>query len=85
MDIIAAILSVAKDGAGKTQIMYRANLSFKQLQKYMDLLMMKNLLNSFEGNHGTIYETTSRGSEFLHDYRKIKELLSESDLNRFNR
>ena len=83
MDIIAAILSVAKKGAGKTQIMYRANLSFKQLQKYMDFLMKKDLLSTNEDNRGTQYETTSKGYEFLHDYKKIKEILSETEENRF--
>ena len=78
MEIIAAILSVAKKGAGKTQIMYRANLSFKQLQKYMDFLMKKDLLSVYDGDRGSLYETTSRGCEFLQDYKKIKNVLSES-------
>jgi len=77
MDIIAAILSIAKKGAGKTQIMYRANLSFKQLQKYMDFLMKKDLLNTHNSKRGMRYETTERGYEFLRDYKKIKQVLSE--------
>lgn len=34
IDIIAEITNIAKDGALKTQIMYKANLSFSQLNIY---------------------------------------------------
>ncbi len=39
VDIIAAILKAAGDGANKTKIMFGANLSFKLLEKYLETVM----------------------------------------------
>jgi predicted transcriptional regulator len=38
LEIIGNILGVAKYGAKKTHIMYRANLSYSQLQEYVGFL-----------------------------------------------
>ena len=35
IEIIAEMLKVGENGAGKTRIMYNANLSYKQIQKYL--------------------------------------------------
>ena len=44
--IIAEILEIAKEGILKTQIMYRANLSFTQLNEYLKFMLKINLLES---------------------------------------
>jgi predicted transcriptional regulator len=40
-DIVAAILDIAKHGAIKTRIMYRAFLSYPQLKEYLGMLLKK--------------------------------------------
>ncbi|MBM4433417.1 MAG: hypothetical protein FJ025_05395, partial [Chloroflexi bacterium] len=35
IEIIAEMLKVGENGAGKTKIMYNANLSYTQIQKYL--------------------------------------------------
>jgi len=79
IDIIANILYVARRGAKKTHIMYKCNLSFKQLHTYLNLLMDRKLLKKVEqeeSNNKELYETTPRGKEFLQAYKSIKALLT---------
>ena len=42
--IMAEILEIARNGCLKTQIMYRANLSFAQLNEYLGFLLEVELL-----------------------------------------
>jgi len=42
--IMAEIINIAKKGTSKTHIMFAANLSFSQLNLYIDLLSEANLL-----------------------------------------
>ena len=76
--IIAEILDIAKDGALKTQIMYRANLSFAQLNTYINLLLDTQLLEKNSKSRRTIYRTTKKGSEYMESYKDIIETLSSS-------
>ena len=78
IDIMASILSEARKGARKTRIMYRCNLSHRQLQVYLKFLLDIRLLMSIseEGNSKTnFYETTTKGRNFLDAYGKLKELM----------
>ena len=74
--IISEILSIAKDGSLKTQIMYRANLSFAQLNEYLSFLLRIKLLKLVEQNEKTVYKTTTKGRKYLENYQKIERLLS---------
>jgi len=79
IDIIADILKEAIDGAKKTQIMYKCNLSFRQLQIYLSLLTEKNLLRNtlVEGSSSTeFFETNAKGKAFLKEYNNIRALLN---------
>jgi predicted transcriptional regulator len=78
LHIIAQILTVARGGALKTQIMYRASLSFEQLTAYLSLLVKFWLLEAIEKNEKLIYKTTAKGIRYLKSYEEIKHLLRES-------
>jgi len=83
--IIAEILEIAKDGSLKTQIMYRANLSFTQLNDYLRFMLRISLIDKTLRNDKEIYKATEKGVEFLQRYREINELLkTESDNYRNN-
>jgi len=73
--IIAEILEIAKDGTLKTQIMYRANLSFTQLNDYLRFLLKIKLLDKILENEKEKYKATEKGLDFLQRYREITELL----------
>jgi predicted transcriptional regulator len=76
---MANILLVSTGGAKKTHIMYKCNLSFRQLHAYLSLLMDRKLLRKIEKRESSrqeLYETTPKGREFLQAYKSIKALLS---------
>jgi len=73
--IIAEILEIAKEGVLKTQIMYRANLSFTQLNDYLKFMEKMNLIGRKVENGKEFYKATPKGLEFLQRYREITELL----------
>ena len=77
LDIVREVLSIALVKVCKTRIMYGANLSFHQLEKYLRALLGNSLL-SFDGDSG--YLTTESGKEFLalyEDYLKRSTHLGE--------
>ena len=79
--IMSEILEIAKDGALKTQIMYRANLSFTQLNDYLEFMLEIHLLEKIKRNDKDIYRSTRKGLDFLERYRHITELLKDENDN----
>jgi predicted transcriptional regulator len=79
--IIAEILEIAKDGVLKTQIMYRANLSFTQLTDYLKFMLKNALLEKVLLNNKEVYKATKKGMNFLQSYREITELLKTEGEN----
>jgi predicted transcriptional regulator len=79
LSIIAEILEIAKDGTLKTQIMYRANLSFAQLNDYVKFMLKTGLINKFRANGKDVYEATEKGLEFLQRHLELTELLQEKE------
>jgi len=73
--IVAEILRVAREGAFKTQIMYKASLSFAQLSLYLSLLVKLKFLEAVERDEKIIYKTTSKGVKYLESYEEIRRLL----------
>jgi predicted transcriptional regulator len=73
-EIVAMILEAANGrGAAKTKIMYKAFLSFAQLQEYLTMLQ-DNRLIEYEGGQRT-YRITEKGIHLLHIYNKMYELV----------
>jgi predicted transcriptional regulator len=79
--IISEILEIAKDGALKTKIMYRANLSFTQLNDYLGFMLEIHLLEKIRKNDKNIYRSTEKGLDFLERYHQIAELLRNENDN----
>ena len=79
IDIIAEILNIAKDGLLKTQIMYRANLSFAQLNEYLDFLTGINLLVLEKENGKKVYKTTEKGERYIQKYDGISYILTKEE------
>ena len=77
MVIMAEIIDIAKRGALKTQIMYRANLSFSQLNQYLKLLISTKLLTKTKSDGKEIYEVTRKGADFLTRHEALMCLISE--------
>lgn len=79
IDIIANVLVEADKGTKKTHILYRCNLSHRQLQVYLQFLHDVGFLVSYANNEGSkmkYFRTTPKGLEFLDAYRTLKRLMS---------
>lgn len=79
--IIAEILEIAREGTLKTQIMYRANLSFTQLNDYLGFMSKNELLAMIPRGEKVVYVATEKGMDFLQRYREINELLKTEERN----
>jgi predicted transcriptional regulator len=66
--IISQILDICTKGASKTRIVYQANLNFRTINPYLDLLT-KNGLIDVKKDHNLIYETTLRGLDLLDNFK----------------
>jgi predicted transcriptional regulator len=78
LDIIAEITQISKEGALKTQIMYKANLSFAQLNDYLKLLINLKLLQKTQNQGKDLYIVTQKGLNFLQRHQEIMDLLCET-------
>jgi len=76
IEIIADMLRVGENGAGKTEIMYSANMSYAQIQKYLGFLLSHEFINKVEvGNPVVTYQVTDKGEELLKNIDGIMEIL----------
>ncbi len=57
--------------------MYRANLSFAQLNEYLSFLTKINLLIPEKEDNKTLYVTSSKGHQYLEKYEDIADLLED--------
>jgi predicted transcriptional regulator len=72
-DIVGSILKAANGGrANKTKIMYKAFLSFEQLNEYLIVLQEKGLIEYEEGQK--TYRTTTKGMRLLQIVNNMEEL-----------
>ena len=78
-DIVAEILKKAREGRIKTHIMYKAKLSYSQINSYLQLLIEKGYLenNTIKGKRQiiTVYRTTSKGVEYIDNIEAVNILL----------
>jgi predicted transcriptional regulator len=76
MEILAFMLKSARNGVIKTAILYSANLSGRQLKKYLTFLTDAGFLKEeTKKKRGAIFKTTSKGNLFLYHWIKILNLL----------
>ena len=70
------MLRVGENGAGKTEIMYSANMSYAQIQKYLGFLLSHGFINKVKvGNPVVTYQVTNKGRELLKNIDSIVEVL----------
>ena len=74
--IISQILEICMSGASKTKIVYQANLNFKTVKPYIDLLINNGLLN-VKQEPAIIYKTTEKGMDLIEKFDKLNNELSE--------
>jgi predicted transcriptional regulator len=66
IEIIADMLRVGEYGAGKTEIMYTANMSYSQIQKYLEYLVNQGFVNKVNMDSTVVaYQVTDNGLKLL--------------------
>ena len=74
--IISKVLDICTDGAHKTKIVYQANLNFRTVNPYLELLTRNGMINAQEECNLVVYKTTNRGLALLDNYKQIQGELS---------
>jgi predicted transcriptional regulator len=75
--IISKILDICIEGAYKTKIVYQANLNFRTVNPYLELLTKNGMLNAQKESNPVVYATTTRGLALLDNYKQIQDGLSQ--------
>ena len=76
LGIIYQILRICnEDQVSQTKLMYNANLSYFQLKKYVNTLLVKGLLQETTHNGKKSYRCTPRGRQFIEAFRDLSILL----------
>jgi predicted transcriptional regulator len=75
---MAAIIEIAIEGTLKTQIIYKANLSFTQLTEYLPSMLDSKLLTQtiYDGREGFV--VTEQGVEFLKKHSDLVNMLKNT-------
>lgn len=75
IEVIADILRLGK--AGKTEIMYGANMSYRQLQCYLGYLTERGFIDTTKvGNPVTQYKVNEKGFRLLENIESLLEMLN---------
>lgn len=72
-EITSRILESAAEGTTKTRIMYKAFLSYAQLQEYLAVLEENGLLAHDKG--GQLFHTTEKGRRFLNITNSLQGMM----------
>ncbi len=73
--IISQILEICDGGASKTRIVYQANLNFKTVNPYIELLTRNGLIESKSGRI-VLYKTTDKGLKLQENFKQMHSELS---------
>ena len=89
LQMVADILEAARPGqVPPTILMYRANLAWVPLQRFLARLQGQGLLQEEDGPNddgrtSRTYTTTERGQRFLHVFRQLQRLMRGSSAKIF--
>jgi predicted transcriptional regulator len=76
IEIIADMLRVGENGAGKTEIMYSANMSYSQIQKYLVYLVNQGFISKVNMDNTLVaYQVTDTGMKLLKAIDALMEML----------
>ena len=79
LKILLEILEIGKTPVKKTHILYKANINFHQLTKYLDLLLSLQMLEEI-GEPYKGYRTTEKGRQMmeLFAYEELTPIVRDS-------
>jgi predicted transcriptional regulator len=79
IQITADILYLSTVAIKKTHIMYKANLSYEQVNYYLTDLLNNDLLSQHILEDGIVFRTSEKGREYLKHYTRLMDLVKERE------
>ena len=79
IQITADILHLSTVAIKKTHIMYKANLSYEQVNYYLTDLLNNDLLSQHILENGVVFRTSEKGREYLKHYTRLMDLVKERE------
>ena len=77
VEISADILKVARNEVRKSHLVYRTNLNFKLVDKYLELLNRNELIKGPSNNK--TFKTTEKGLKYLDHFDGFQQYITRSD------
>jgi len=74
-EIFSQILNICMNGANKTRIVYQANLNFRTVNPYLDILIKNQHLMEVGQGEQVLYQTTQKGTNLLESINKVNNTL----------
>ena len=71
LEILGTILTICNKGAKKTEIVYKANLNFKNAEVYLKWLIDREMIMQ----EGKVFKTTPKGARLLSDLQSASAFL----------
>jgi predicted transcriptional regulator len=75
--IMSKILDICEGGAGKTKIVYQANLNSEKVDRYLERLISHGLVDKSTVGSRVIYKTTNKGTELKVKFERIHSEIRE--------
>jgi predicted transcriptional regulator len=79
IQITADILCLSTVSIKKTHIMYKANLSYEQVNYYLTDMLNNDLISQHILEDGIVYRTSEKGREYLTHYSRLMDLIMERE------
>ena len=77
VEILLDILSISVRGVKITQLMYKANLSYATLQKYLLIMSKRGLITTVCNADGSVvYYPTEKGKLVLNRLKEVRQVLT---------
>ncbi len=77
-DLVASqILDICMNGAGKTKILYQANLNSIRVDQYLENLIRNRLISKVPCGSRVLYKTTNEGSELNLKFHRLQMEMNE--------
>jgi len=77
VEISADILKVARNEVRKSHLVYRTNLNFKLVDKYLELLNRNELIKGPSNNK--TFKTTEKGLKYLDYFDDLQQYITRPD------
>jgi predicted transcriptional regulator len=82
IETIADMLRVGENGAGKTEIVYTADMSYHQIQKYLEYLLNQGFINKVNlDNTMVAYQVTETGLKLLKAIDTLLEMIESTEIS----